>query len=82
MKKKMRSGSLPWLLHRAFVISLLVSLFGPLAHAQDIRIRVLNARNGKPINNECVNVSLGSAQTYLCQPIKMESRCSIWEGMK
>jgi hypothetical protein len=48
----MRTGSLPSVLHKDFVISLLVSLFGPLAHAQDIRIRVLNARNGKPINNE------------------------------
>lgn len=27
---------------------------------QEIRIRVLNARNGKPITNECVNVSLGT----------------------
>jgi hypothetical protein len=26
---------------------------------QEIRIRVVDARNGKAINNECVNVSLG-----------------------
>ena len=55
----MRTGSLPSVLHKGFVISLLASLFGPLAHAQDIRIRVLNAHNGKPINNECVDVSIG-----------------------
>jgi hypothetical protein len=60
MKKKMCTGLLPWVLRKGFVISLLVTLFGPLVHAQDIHIRVLNARNGKPINNECINVSLGS----------------------
>lgn len=30
------------------------------AYGQEIHIRVLNAHNGKPITNECVNVSLGS----------------------
>jgi len=60
MKKKMRTGSLPPILRKYFVISSLVSPFGPLVHAQDIHVRVLNARNGKPVNNECINVSLGS----------------------
>lgn len=46
-------------LRSGFVISLLVSLFGPLLYAQEIRVRVMNARNGKPITNECLNVSLG-----------------------
>jgi hypothetical protein len=59
MKKKICTGSLSWVLRKGFVISLLVILFGPLVHAQDIHIRVLNGRNGKPINNECINVSLG-----------------------
>lgn len=31
------------------------ALFGSL-HAQEIRIRVLNAHNGKPVPDECVNV--------------------------
>jgi len=31
----------------------------PHALAQDIHIRVVNARNGKPITNECLNISLG-----------------------
>jgi hypothetical protein len=44
---------------RMVVVSVLVGLFGPLLHAQEIHIRVLNAHNGKPITNECVNVSLG-----------------------
>ncbi len=45
--------------HNGFVISLLVGLFGPLLHAQEIHIRVLNARNGKPITKECLNVWIG-----------------------
>jgi hypothetical protein len=32
---------------------------GSLAGAQDMRIRVVNGRNGKPITNECLNISLG-----------------------
>jgi len=32
---------------------------GSLARAQDILIQVLNARNGKPITDECLNISLG-----------------------
>jgi hypothetical protein len=39
------------------LISALVS--GHLAWAQDIQIRVVNARNGKPITHECLNISLG-----------------------
>ncbi|HKW75213.1 MAG TPA: hypothetical protein VJN64_06780 [Terriglobales bacterium] len=33
--------------------------YGPLAWAQDIHIRIVNARNGKPITDECLNISLG-----------------------
>jgi len=32
---------------------------GPFAHSQDIRIKVLNGRNGKPTTNECLNISVG-----------------------
>jgi hypothetical protein len=39
------------------VLSVLVGLFGPLLAAQEIHIRVMNAHNGKPIKNECINVS-------------------------
>jgi hypothetical protein len=45
--------------NHGFLISVLVA-FGPLLHAQDVYIRVLNGRNGKPITNECLNVSLGA----------------------
>lgn len=31
----------------------------PFALAQDIHIRVVNARNGKPITDECLNISFG-----------------------
>lgn len=32
---------------------------GSLAWAQDIHIQVVNARNGKPITDECLNISFG-----------------------
>jgi hypothetical protein len=32
----------------------------PRLYAQEIDIRVLNGRNGKPVTNECLNISLGS----------------------
>jgi hypothetical protein len=38
---------------------MLVSCLGPPLPAQEISIRVLNARNGKPVTDECVNVWLG-----------------------
>lgn len=34
-------------------------MWASVVDAQEIHIRVLNAQNGKPITNECVNVSLG-----------------------
>lgn len=36
--------------------------FCPALHGQDIRIRVLDGRNGRPVINECVNVWVGSAR--------------------
>lgn len=44
---------------QALLVLALASLAGPWASAQEIRIRVLNARNGKPVTRECMNVSLG-----------------------
>jgi hypothetical protein len=46
-------------LQQVFVLWLLVAFLGIPARAQEIRIRVLNGRNGKPITQECLNVSLG-----------------------
>lgn len=59
MKRKPSSISLCCIFRSGFIISLLVGFFGPLLHAQEINIRVLNARNGKPITNECLNLWLG-----------------------
>jgi hypothetical protein len=42
------------------LISAVVGLIGPSLYGQEIQIRVLNGRNGKPISNECLNVSFGS----------------------
>ena len=46
---------------KVFLISVLVGLFAPQLDAQEIhiKIKVLNAHNGKPINYECIDVSLG-----------------------
>lgn len=41
---------------QALLICVGVARLGAPLHAQDIHIKVLNARNGKPITNECVNV--------------------------
>jgi hypothetical protein len=35
---------------------------GPLAPAQDIHIRVVNGRNGKPVTGECLNVWIGTGR--------------------
>jgi hypothetical protein len=43
-----------------FLVCVVALFLPPLLNAQEIRIRVLNARNGKPVTDECVNVSLGS----------------------
>jgi hypothetical protein len=59
MKRKMRTVRLYQRLPQVLLIWVLVGLFGPLLHAQEIHIRVLNARNGKPLTDECLNVSLG-----------------------
>jgi hypothetical protein len=60
MKRKIRTLNLSGPLGKALLISALLSLPAQLLHAQEIQIRVLNGRNGKPIAKECINVSLGS----------------------
>jgi hypothetical protein len=47
------------LIVRFFLISALVGFVGPTLYGQEIHIRVLNARNGKSITNECLNVWFG-----------------------
>jgi hypothetical protein len=43
---------------RAYVLVFVLGC-GSLARAQDIHIYVVNARSGKPITDECLNISLG-----------------------
>lgn len=50
--------SLQALAEALFIWAAVASLVAPL-HGQDIHIRVLNARNGKPITKECLNVWVG-----------------------
>jgi hypothetical protein len=45
---------------QGLLIWAMIAFFAPLLCAQDVHIRVLNGRNGKPITNECLNVSLGT----------------------
>jgi hypothetical protein len=58
MKRKKRAIALSEVF-KVLLICILTGLFGTPLHGQEIHIRVLNANNGKPITNECVNVSLG-----------------------
>jgi hypothetical protein len=43
-----------------FLVCVVALLLPSLLEAQEIRIRVLNARNGTAVTDECVNISLGS----------------------
>lgn len=42
-----------------FFICAVMSMFGGLLHAQDLRVKIVNGRNGKPVTNECINVWVG-----------------------
>jgi hypothetical protein len=44
---------------RLFITSLLLICFARAGASQDIKILVLNSRTSKPVQNECLNVSLG-----------------------
>ncbi len=51
-----------WFFHQcqqALLAALLAGLFGTILHAQDIRIRVLDGRNGHRVTNERLNVWIG-----------------------
>jgi hypothetical protein len=60
IKRKMRAFPSSQAFAQGFLLWVLVAFFALVLHAQEIRIRVLNARNGKPISNECVNVWTGT----------------------
>lgn len=48
------------LLRKVLFIAAIASFLVPALHAQEIRIKVVNGRNGKPITNECLNVWIGA----------------------
>ena len=55
------------------VATVLIGLVGTVARAQEIRIRVVDGRNGHPITNECVNVQVGSSyRNYALIPTDKE----------
>lgn len=59
MRRRKSAVLMSW---TAFILGLiwaLVCLCPPRAGAQEIRIKVLNGRSGKPVTNECVNIWLG-----------------------
>jgi len=56
MQRKMRTVPNTKLGLTIFLMLVLVGLAGPSLYGQEIHIRVLSARNGKPITNECLNV--------------------------
>jgi len=60
MRRKIRTVPLSQPFPALFLILSFVCLFRVAAHAQDISIKVLNGRNGKPITNECLNVWVGA----------------------
>lgn len=60
----LRSCSLrfPQVFQCVFLISAVMILFGMASYGQDIRIRVLDGHNGKPITKECLNVWIGTGR--------------------
>ena len=60
LKRKVRRVLPSWAVAGVLPVCLVLGGFGAPLRAQQIRIRALNARNGKPIAHECINVSLGS----------------------
>jgi hypothetical protein len=52
----------------AFSVFLVAVLFVPAVNAQDIRIKVLDGRNGRVIREECVNVWVGHTIGALLVP--------------
>jgi len=42
-----------------FVLCILTHVAGFLLSAQDIQVRLVNGKNGKPVSDECLNISIG-----------------------
>jgi hypothetical protein len=56
MKTKTAATPLSRTFVQGFLVSVLAASLVPLLRAQELRVRVLNGRNGKPITNECLNM--------------------------
>ncbi|MGH9433907.1 MAG: hypothetical protein ACRD3T_20455 [Terriglobia bacterium] len=52
-------------MRHALLASIVAFSFGAMLHAQDVRIKVLNGRNGRPVTNERVNVWVGDKPAAL-----------------
>lgn len=59
MDKVVHRSPLPLLGLLPVSVVVFIALCGSVLGAQEIRIKVLNGRNGRPVTNECVNVWLG-----------------------
>jgi hypothetical protein len=60
MDTKVATTSLSYPFCRLLLVAVLVGLFVPTLYAQQIRIKVLNGRNGKSITKECLNIWVGT----------------------
>lgn len=59
LKTKIYAANLGALFWIALLTIDLIGFAGPVLHAQEVHIKVLNGRNGRPITNECLNVWIG-----------------------
>src|SRR6266566_6134459 len=59
-ERKMHAIPFRQALWRTLFVTVLASLHGLPLCAQDVHIRVLDGRNGQPITNVCLNVSIGT----------------------
>lgn len=73
MKAEMSAPKLLKGLGKALFVATIACSLAPVLHAQEVRIRVLNGRSGKPITNECLNVWIGAMRgTSLLLPTDNE----------
>ena len=67
---------------QALLAVMLATLFGTVLHGQEIRIRVLDGRNGHPITSECVNVWIGPVRDALLLPTNKDGVAVVHIGQK
>jgi hypothetical protein len=62
------------------VISVLAALSSAPIRAQEIRIKVLNSRDGRPITNECVNVFTEGTRFAMVVPTNRYGVATLYVG--